>query len=280
MPRLFYDQSRDTSEEGFRYRGKESTRLENLTDAIFGFSITLLVISTSVPSTYLELQASMYSFIGFVFCIMLLLSIWSSHQRFFLYYGLQDGTTKMLNFLFLFILLFYVYPLKYLFSYLGTVIYANFKIELGDQSAALRLVREQIANSVLKTEEWVDIMVRFGLGLLLIYLIFLLLYLHAYKRGHALKLNKREQFITKTAIQRFSMLMTICALSIAIALFLPADQVSLSGTCYLLIPVSLIGHKYLRKKRLSVQLPTVPLAKTKPQEAVDSTGRDADQARV
>ena len=45
-------QKRETSKEGFRYRGLESSRLENLTAAIFGFAITLLVISSEVPKPF------------------------------------------------------------------------------------------------------------------------------------------------------------------------------------------------------------------------------------
>ncbi|MGB3591084.1 MAG: TMEM175 family protein [Nonlabens sp.] len=76
------------------------SRLETITDTVFGFAITLLVISNEVPATYVELQASMYGFIGFVFCINLLLSIWASHNKFFLHCGLRDQLTTRLNFLF------------------------------------------------------------------------------------------------------------------------------------------------------------------------------------
>ena len=62
------------SPDGFRYRGLQGSRLETLTDAIFGFSVTLLIISSEVPKTYVELQASMYSFIGFIFCTLLMMT--------------------------------------------------------------------------------------------------------------------------------------------------------------------------------------------------------------
>ncbi len=167
-----YKRRQKVSATGFRYRGIVTSRLENLTDAVFGFSITLLVIASEVPTNYVELEASMYGFSGFIFCILLLLGIWNNHNNFFLYYGMQDRLTKTLTFLFLFLLLFYIYPLKYLFSYLGTALYARVKMAMGDQSEALQLALSKLNESNLSTPEWENIMIRFGLGLFFIYLLF------------------------------------------------------------------------------------------------------------
>ena len=37
--------------ESIRWRGGQVTRIEALTDAVFGFAITLLVVSLDVPDT-------------------------------------------------------------------------------------------------------------------------------------------------------------------------------------------------------------------------------------
>ncbi|MBS9461150.1 DUF1211 domain-containing protein [Flagellimonas sp. 389] len=240
---------RETSKEGFRYRGLESSRLENLTDAIFGFAITLLVISSEVPTNYLELQASMYSFIGFIFCTMLLLSIWNKQSEFFLHYGLQDRKTKVLNFLFLFVLLFYVYPLKYLFSYLGTVIYVRIKLAFGDDSDALNLVIDDLSKSDLTTVQWGDLMIRFGLGLFFIYFIFMIKHINALKKKVELQLNGNEIFITKTFIQSYAILIGIPLLSMLVVLLFGGKSAPISGFIYLLIPIALSIHKKYRNKR-------------------------------
>jgi hypothetical protein len=121
-------------------RGINGTKLETLNYIIFGFYITFLVISSEVPNTYVEFQAFMYyNFFGFMFCVLLLFSIWSNHKNFFLRYGFEDKATNLLNFLLVFILLYYIYPMKYLFSYLCTVIYVNIKSDFGDNSEGLKL---------------------------------------------------------------------------------------------------------------------------------------------
>ena len=40
-------------------RGREVTRLEALSDAVFGFAATLLVVSLEVPQTFPELVKSL-----------------------------------------------------------------------------------------------------------------------------------------------------------------------------------------------------------------------------
>jgi hypothetical protein len=250
MPKKLFGKRDEISKEGFRYRGLASTRLENLTDAIFGFAITLLVIASQVPNTYVELQASMYSFIGFIFCIMLLLGLWNNNNNFFLHYGLQDSVTKTLNFLFLFVLLFYVYPLKYLFSYLGTSIYARIKLSFGDNSQALELVLKELNAANMDAGQWADLMIRFGLGLFFMYLFLFLMHFNALKKREKLQLSPREVFITKTFLQAFAILVGITILSMLIVIVFGGKQAALSGFTYLLVPILLLAHRRYRNKKM------------------------------
>ena len=50
---------------------------------------------------------------------------WGRHYYFFRYYGLEDITTIVLNTLLLFLVLFYVYPLKFLVSVFLVNIWIN-----------------------------------------------------------------------------------------------------------------------------------------------------------
>ncbi|KPM31069.1 Hypothetical protein I595_3048 [Croceitalea dokdonensis DOKDO 023] len=253
MAKKFFAKRHEVSPDGFRYRGLTSSRLENLTDAIFGFAITLLVIASQVPTTYVELQVSMHGFLGFIFCIMLLLGLWNNHSNFFLHYGLQDKATKVLNFLFLFVLLFYVYPLKYLFSFLGTSIYSIIKYKMGDRSEALMQVMNEVGKADLSGDQWVDIMIRFGLGLFFMYLFLLLMHLNAYRKRAVLELSSKEVYLTKSFIQSYTILLAVCMLSMSIVLVFGGRSAAISGMVYIFIAFLLPLNRRRRNKKMKIR---------------------------
>lgn len=241
--------NQSVSKSGFRYRGMEVSRLENLTDAVFGFAITLLVIASEVPRSYVELQASMYDFVGFLFCAFLLLGIWNNHKNFFLYYGLKDGLIQTLNFVFLFVLLFYIYPLKYLFSFVGSGLFIAVLRKFGFESDAMLIAMERISESNMSTDQWADLLVRFGIGLVLIYTIFMVMHLNAYKKGKELKLNKLEKHETLTFIYSFVSLIAISAISIAFVAIGGGVYAPHAGFVYMSIPIILPLLKSYRNRQ-------------------------------
>src|SRR5947209_6323758 len=101
---------------GFRLRGSEVTRLESFSDAVFGFALTLLVVSLDVPKSFEDLFAAMRGFPSFAVCFLFLALIWNGHYKFCRRFGLHDSLTRFLTCLLLFLVLFYVYPLKFLFN--------------------------------------------------------------------------------------------------------------------------------------------------------------------
>src|SRR5918996_5170970 len=109
-------QRRIGGEEGFSWRGEDVLRIEGLSDAVFGFALTLLVVSLEVPNTFDELLATMRGFFAFAISGYLLYLVWFDHYKFFRRYGLQDNITMNLSAVLLFVVLFYVYPLKFLFT--------------------------------------------------------------------------------------------------------------------------------------------------------------------
>jgi uncharacterized membrane protein len=100
----------------FRHRAHEVSRVEAFSDVIFGFSISLLVVSLEAPKTFAEMMEMLRGFLPFAICFWLFIDIWFEHHDFFKRYALQDRPTLILNTFLLFVILFYVYPLKFVFT--------------------------------------------------------------------------------------------------------------------------------------------------------------------
>jgi small-conductance mechanosensitive channel len=99
-------------DDGFRWRGEDVSRIEAFTDAVFAFTVTLLVVSLEVPKTFDELLVDMRGLFAFAICFALLLFVWwYEHYKFFRRYGLSDLPTLWLNSVLLFLVLFYVVSL-------------------------------------------------------------------------------------------------------------------------------------------------------------------------
>src|SRR6476469_2940439 len=93
----------------FRWRGHEIARIEGLSDAVFAFAVTLLVVSLEVPKTFNELSSLMRGFVPFAICVAMLMQVWHQQFVFFRRYNLQDTVSLVLNCVLLFFVLFYVY---------------------------------------------------------------------------------------------------------------------------------------------------------------------------
>ena len=107
---------RPESGRDFRWRSSEITRIEGLSDAVFAIAVALLIVSVEVPKSFDELMTVIRGFFAFAICFALLLQVWHEQYRFFRRYNLQDSTSIFLNCTLLFLVLFYVYPLKFLFN--------------------------------------------------------------------------------------------------------------------------------------------------------------------
>ena len=89
-------------------RGREVSRIEGFSDAVFGFALTLLVASLEVPRDFVELKATLLGFLPFAVTFALVCYLWYSHYKFFRRYGPADGLTIFPNCVLLFVVLLFV----------------------------------------------------------------------------------------------------------------------------------------------------------------------------
>lgn len=226
---------------GFRWRGNEITRLEGFTDAVFAFAVTLLVVSLEVPHTFSELLTTMRGFIAFSLCFAMLVWIWHEHYVFFRRYGFQDPVTVVLNAVLIFVVLFYVYPLKFLF----TLVIAN----------AMGAEASPIGETDVRT-----LFLIYDSGVIAVFLVLSLMYFLALRRRAALALNDLETFDTRSSLVQHLLAAGVGAVSIVLALTLPARLIGFAGFSYFLFGPVLGLHGFARgarRRRLEERLRAV-----------------------
>jgi len=192
--------------DGFRWRSHEITRVEGFSDAVFGFAVTLLIVSLEVPKTSGELLETMHGFGAFVVTFLMLAGLWYSQFTFFRRYGLEDRTTVVLNLVLLFMVLFFVYPLKFLFN-----------VILTDPRMKQTIMTAHGLERVVLPEHKPLIYAIFGAGFVGVMTVFMLLYRHAHRKREELGLNEFEVYETQHSIRRLTIAIGIGATYFAIA---------------------------------------------------------------
>ena len=206
--------------DGFRLRGTEMSRIDGFSDVVFGFALTLLVVSLEVPKSYTELHELMHGFLPFAINFALLVMVWYAHYQFFRRYGLHDTGTITLNAMLLFVVLFYVYPMKFLF---GMVV---------NELTGVAHASEMISQSQVR-----ELMVIYGLGFAAVYFLLTAMHWNAYRQRRELELNALEEKLTKIALLDHLCMAAIGLLSCLVAWVLPAGSAGLAGFVYLLISI-------------------------------------------
>ena len=221
--------SRTSGEPGFHWRGAEVTRLEGFTDAVFAFSVTLLVVSLEVPKTFPELFVAMHGFLAFGVCFALLANVWYQHYRFFRRYALENPWVVFLNCVLLFFVLFYVYPLKFLF----TAMFDRSEFSASDARALFTI--------------W-------SLGYAAVFAVFTLLYLHAWRVRAELELTPLEAIRTQVSLMDQFAMVFIALLATVLARTVPDRYVGIAGYIYFIVPLYFaIAHSIAGRRERQLQ---------------------------
>lgn len=206
---------------------REVSRLEAFSDAIFGFAATLLVVSLDVPMEFAALRRTLAGFVPFALTFGALVMLWSIHNGFFRRYPLEDKKTVALNAALMFVILFYVYPLKYLAAGLVTALTYRWMDPLVGR----------IAPGDLGTMFLV-----YGLGWSAIFLCISLMYRHAARQRDALALSDEQFAEAETLAAHYAIFVGVGLASSLVALTGVGARFGLPGFLYALLGPSCAWH--------------------------------------
>jgi uncharacterized membrane protein len=201
-------------------RARDVSRLEGFSDAVFGFALTLLVVSLEVPENFADLRRILISFPAFAVTFTVICWVWYEHYLLFRRYDLEDGLSVLLNCVLLFIVVFYAYPMKFMFTRLvtGSLFGLGPGISAGMSAQDARLL-----------------MLVYSGGFTALFATFMLLHWNALRQREALRLDLLEAFDARASVRRHGISVTIGTISVVMAWLLPIDYLAVAGLLFFLM---------------------------------------------
>ncbi|SRR5581483_5022309 len=231
------------AQSGFRWRGSDISRVESLSDAVFGFSVALLIVSSEVPHNFDEFLIKLRDFVPFAACFMQLMSVWYLHYQFYRRYNLQDLRSTVLTMALLFLVLFYTYPLKFVFL-----------------SWWLSIVSMEEARSIFRSLEQLREMYEiYAVGYIAVMIVFALMYDYAYRSRAKLQLTELEIWDTLHVRREMLLFSSVGVVAFLLAMFVPIELIFLSGISYALLGIiSSIHGGWSGKRRREIHSRVFP----------------------
>ena len=214
--------------DGFRERGAEVTRMEAFVDAAFAFALTMLVISVgTIPDTIPKLIDAMKSIPAFAGSFALIASFWYQHVTWSRRYGLDDRGSVLLSLLLVFLVMVFIYPLKAMAAMLFGWISGGW-LPYGFSGITIDGLRTMFVVFAIVYGSMASVIS--------------LLYLRAWRQRDALELSLDERVETIVRIADGGKSVAVAALSVVVALALPAHPqnwlVGSPGLVYVLMGFS------------------------------------------
>lgn len=204
-----------------RVRRRDPSRLEAFSDGVFAFAATLLVVSLEVPDSFAELLDDLSGFGAFALGFGALVLLWTVHNAYFRRYGLEDRWTIALNGCLLFVILFYVFPLKFVAAGMTAIVFG-----MGDYT------RMPTIDSL---DELATLFLLYSLGFVLIFAFLSLMYRHATRRADVIGLDAAELREAHMLKRHYLIFVLVGLLSMLLAWLDVGVRFGLPGWIYVLL---------------------------------------------
>ncbi|MEJ2584336.1 MAG: TMEM175 family protein [Robiginitalea sp.] len=182
------------------------SRLEALSDGVFAFAATLLVVSLGLDESWLAKDSRVLELITFGGSFFVLIALWAVHYNYFRRAAYVDYWIIAYNTVLLFVVLYYVFPLK-------------------------SLINTWLGQEPISVEGLASLFSWYGLGFLLIFLCFSLMYRRAYKKTKSMSRSLVLLFYSR----HFAIYVGVAALSIGVATLGIGIRFGLPGILYVLL---------------------------------------------
>lgn len=194
----------------FEWRGQNVTRIENLSDIVFALALGMLLLTGTPPQTFGELVSFLINIFPVAAGFAILFIIWNAHFVFFRRYGLADNKVVLLNAILLLMVLFFAYPLRFIFDGLFGYIIGSITSDFSRLAASDMLLQNSARSMGI-----------FGAGYALIFMLLSLLYAHAHSKSDMIGLSAKERLITRQTVWIYRGEVLIALAVMAFALFTP-----------------------------------------------------------
>lgn len=167
-----------------------SSRVEALSDAVFAFAGTLMIfnIDTSQSFTYL-MENDWKAILAFGVSFFVLIMLWKVHYNFFRRTNYIDNWIIALNSILLFLVLYYIFPLK-------------------------SLINSWLGKESITIEELGSLFSLYSLGFVLIFATLSLMYLRAYRKTRSIDGSLKLLFYSR----HFGIFVLVSILSVILAI--------------------------------------------------------------
>lgn len=199
------------------------SRIEAFSDGVFAFAATLLVVSLGTDSSDSIIDVDLKSFAGFAISFFVLFTFWYLHYNFFRRTNYMDNWIIALNAVLLFVVLYYVFPLK-------------------------SLINSWFITQGMTYDKLAGLFELYGIGFTLIFLCFSLMYLRAYKKSKHLENSLDLFFYTR----HFALFVIVGLISIITAYLHIGITFGLPGILYCLLGPFCTLHSYLFYRKYKI----------------------------